>query len=173
MEVLVAAIGIPVVLVTAPVLGSSSLGSLGVIGGVAGGGFAGSGSTVLIVIASTVAVAVLSPLVIIGTNLASVVLVVVVVGLNRVVGFAPPVVGVLAVSLLGPCVVIVARKLGSSFPGSLVSAGSGVTSVALSGSRGVVLLGGLALLIEVTAPALTAPLVVILVVPFIVGLSAV
>jgi len=73
---------------------------------------------------------VLSPLVVISTNLASVVLVVVVVGLNRVVGFAPPVVGVLAVSLLGPCVVIVTRHLGTSFPGSLISI-----------SRGAVVLG--------------------------------
>ena len=174
MEVLVTAIGVPAVGVTTPVVGGAILGCLLEVGAVAGGGAGGSGLTVLVLFAFTVAMTVLSPLVVISTNLASVVLVVVVVGLNRVVGFAPPVVGVLAVSLLGPCVVIVTRHLGTSFPGSFISISRGAVVLgSVSGFRGVVLVGRGTLLIEVTAPALTTPLVVILVVPFIVGLGTV
>ena len=65
-------------------------------------------------------IVVLSPLVVVSTDLAGVLLVVVLVGVDKVVGLAPPGVGVLTVGVLGPGVVIVTGLGGGALVGSLV-----------------------------------------------------
>lgn len=79
-------------------------------------------------------VVILSPLVVVSAHLAGVLLVVVLVGVDEIVGFAPPGVEVRAGSLLGPRVVIVTGLSSSTTSRSLVVLvrGSGVSPL---GSR--------------------------------------
>ena len=89
----------------------------------------GSGLAVSGVVSGVPSVVVLSPLVVIGLDVASVLLVLVGLGVNGVVRLAPSGVGIRTVSLLGPCVVVVSTLLsGSSLGGGLLldAVGAGV-----------------------------------------------
>jgi len=135
---------------------------------------------------------VLGPLVVVSAHLAGVLLVVVLVGVDEVIGLAPPGVVVRAVSLLGPCVGIVGTSGGLLARGGLdvvsrsfaaisvsavgdtalaVSTVSGDTtvgfvSVVSTGSSTVV--RGSTVKIAVLAPCLCAPFISVEVVPFVV-----
>jgi len=91
-----------------------------------------SSSTVAVMVLGCPFIIILSPLVVVSAHLAGVLLVVVLVGVDEIVGFAPPGVEVRAGSLLGPRVVIVAGLSSSTTSRSLV---------VLVSSRGVSLLG--------------------------------
>ena len=157
----------------------------------------GSSSAVLVLGTLVVSVVVLGPLVVISHNLTGVVLVVVVASLDGVVGLAPSGVVVLAGSLLGPDIVV-STSLGLlSLPGSGTSLGLAVSltgstvstigtwgsvssSLSLLSTIGVVVVAGSIVLgggstvhVAVLAPLLGTPLVVILVVPFVIGLGLV
>lgn len=142
-----------------------------------GGGLAvlTSGSLVVVVV-------ILSPLIIISLEPSGVLLVLVRASLHGIVRLAPPGVGVLTVSLLGPRVVIV------TLSGSLIRCGSTLPLLALSSFTvtvarvvGVAVLagGGLSTVgrgtvdVLIRAPSLGAPLIGIVVVPLIVRLGLV
>ena len=76
-------------------------------------GLGGSGLAVTLSTASVVPIVILSPLVVIGPDLATVRLAFVALGVNRVVRLAPSGVVVDTVSLLGICVVVVATLGGT------------------------------------------------------------
>ena len=218
-EVLIPTIGIPLVLGLAPLLSALVLRGVLVVSILAvslaavvvtSGGRSGSGAAVGINLTGLVVALVLSPLVVVGTDGALVVLVVVRLGRDSVVGLAPPGVFVLTVVLLSPLVVIVSGVLGSLLPRGRVlrCALLGFTTVSLGtvagltvalvvsiavavlldlvglaaisellliviSGGGISLLGGGTVVVGVLAPLLGTVLVVILVVPFIVGLGAV
>jgi hypothetical protein len=222
MEVLIAAISVPVGAGTTPVGGGLTVGGVLVVAtlapaAVAALGISGSSRAVLVVVALSIGVAVLSPLVVVGDDLTGVVLVVVGLGLDGIVRLAPPGVVVSASSLLGPLIVVVGRLLGSTLPGGTssllaslsgamvglavravavalgtvaapaalatvrVAVAVGAVRVATIGltlggvviSGGIILLRGHAISIAVLAPSLSTVGVVVLVVPLVVGLSAV
>jgi len=229
-EVLIATIGVEIVRLTGPVFGRAVLGgslevatvAVAVAVALAALSSSGGSGAVAAVVTLGVGVAVLSPLVVVGEDLTGVVLVVEGLGLDGVVGLAPPGVEVGALSLLGVRVVVRSGLLGLSLPGgavlglaggSLATVGFAVRAVAVAGAvravavagavagavtvaravavravlvatvglslltvvggRGVVSLRGSTVGIVVLAPLLGTVGVVVLVVPFIVGLSAV
>ena len=171
-------------------------------------------------VAGLVAVVVLGPLVVVGPDLASVLLIIVGLGGDGVIRLAPSGVGVRAVGLLGPLIVVIAGLLSGplarrlfllmSALGNLafvllddvvlaVATVVSTMSVTVStvwvvsvtvavvlllrcnslGSlvivtlRGVPVLGRGTILVSVLAPSLGSPLVVVLVVPFVIGLGVV
>ena len=157
-------------------------------------GLRGGGLAVLVSVTRVVSVVVLGPLVVVGAHALGVVLVVVGLGLDGVVRLAPSGVEVRAIGLLGPDIVVVATLGsavggGSTLPavlaGGTVALGGVAVAGALGGSvAGLALLvvvagggglavGGSAVDVAVLAPGLSAPLVVVLVVPFVVGLGGV
>ena len=225
-EVLIATIGVEIVRLTGPVFGRAVLGgslevatvAVAVAVALAALSSSGGSGAVAAVVTLGVGVAVLSPLVVVGEDLTGVVLVVEGLGLDGVVGLAPPGVEVGALSLLGVRVVVRSGLLGLSLPGgavlglaggSLATVGFAVRAVAVAGAvravavagavtvaravavravlvatvglslltvvggRGVVSLRGSTVGIVVLAPLLGTVGVFVLVVPFIVGLSAV
>jgi hypothetical protein len=173
-EVLIAAPRIPVGGLVVPVGLLVVSGGLLVVDGLApagaGGGVGGSALAVRTSLAIPIGVVVLSPLVVISLDLASVVLVVVGSGLDGVVRFAPSAVAVGAVGLLGPLVVVVALNLSGTSPVGL--GGRELLALGRAGG-GISVLGGSTGEIAVLAPGLSAPLVVICVVPLVVGLGLV
>merc|ERR1719216_120838 len=212
--VLVSAPGIPVGGGLAPVLVAIASRGTVVLGLLATGAVVAAGATLAVLappgggvavsigVTGVVPVVILGPLVIIGADLTSVVLVGVALGLNGVVRLAPSGVVVGSVSLLGPGIVVVGTLGGTvgtrgTLPGRALStlsvlsgSGLGVTlalallSTGSSGATGVslgsVVLGGGGLAvgggsvdITVLAPGLGTPLVVVLVVPLVVGLGGV
>ena len=125
MEVLVAAIGVPVVAGSTPVLVATGLGGIEAVTTLAVEAekatlatllSGGSSLAVLIKITTRVVIAVLSPLVVISDDLTLVVLVVERLGLDGVVRPAVSGVEVRALSLLGPLIIIVSLGLSSSLP---------------------------------------------------------
>ena len=161
-----------------------------------GGGSASGGG-----ITGIVSVVVLSPLVVIGLNGSGVALVVVRLRGDGIVGFAPSRVIVGAVSLLGPLVVVVgtARGLGvvgcappvavdlavasllrivtisvtvTAIVTALAAASCAASTLPVLGGRGLAVGGG-AIDVSVFTPSLSAPFVVVLVVPLIVRLGGV
>ena len=163
-------------------------------------GLGGSGLAVTLSTASVVLVVFLSPLVVIGPDLATVLLVFVAPGVNRVVRLAPSGVSVDTVGLLGPVVVVVLSTRGN-VPGggivlllgtvggvSVVAVALGAVSVATVSTVVGSVVGGLAVAVVVSggggpavgggtvgvlvlSPSLSTFGVVVLVVIFVVRLS--
>jgi len=157
----------------------------------------GSGLAVASNVAGIVSIVVLSPDVVVGTHLSGVVLVGVGLGIDAIVRLAPSGVEVGAGGLLGPLVVVVGTLGGTVLSGgSLVLLGDsavgtvlGTVAVAVSVTVASVLgtvavavvvtlgggcaVGGSTVEITVLAPRLSAPLVVVGVVPLVVGFSTV
>jgi len=164
-EVLIATIGIPLILGLAPLLSTLVLRGVLVVGVLAvtvatlgTGSLSGGSGAVLVGGTALVLIAVLTPLVVLGTDGALVVLVVVRLGRDGVVRLAPPGVSVLTVVLLSPLVVVVSGLLGSVLPrGTLffglllglstvglgLVAGSVTVAVALGATVAVILLDSL------------------------------
>ena len=141
MEVLIAAPSVPVGALATPVAGLAGLGGGFMVDGVTGLGVSGSFVAIGVVLALAPGVAILSPLVVISANLTGVVLVIVRASFDGVERLAPAGVGIGALSLLGPCIVVVSRFLLGSLPGRghLVLSAVGLTTVrfavsSLSGS---------------------------------------
>ena len=178
MEVLIAAISIPVRDVTAPVLlagtgGSSLLGGDVLLAPAVANALSllGRGSVAVgISLASPGGVVVLSPLIIISADLTGVVLVVVRASSNGVVRLAPSGVVVRAVSLLGPLVIVVAAHGSTALPVGTV--GGELLALALANGSIASVAGGTGE-IAVLTPSLSAPLVIISVVPLVIRLSSV
>merc|ERR1719350_2678749 len=149
-------------------------------------------------VTGVVSVVVLSPLVIISLNGSGVALVVVRLGGDGIVGFAPSGVEVGAVSLLGPLVIVVGTAcslgvVGGAAPVAVhLTVASGLwcvttiatmTTVALAGNSAASTLpvlggrslavGGGAIDVSIFAPGLSAPFVIVFVVPFVVRLGRV
>ena len=187
----------PVVL--AALLGSSgALSTLAVAGTLAVGRGRGS-LAVGVTLTSIVSVVVLSPLIVVGADTSGVVLVVVGLGLNGVIRLAPSGVVVRAISLLGPDIVVVATTGGTvagagtlpdltgggtvvSLSGSLVEllatvlgalGGAGLTVAVVVARGGGLSVGGGTVDVTVLTPGLSAPLVVVGVVPLVIRLSGV
>jgi len=109
-------------------------------------------------------VVILSPLVVVSANLASVLLVIVLVGLDKVVGLAPPGVGISTVGVLGPGIVVgSSSRCGTGSRSLVVSSGSStrvglgvvrlfvVSTVTVAGTvAGAVAVGGLAVCLSAT-----------------------
>ena len=141
-----------------------------------------SGLFIAISVFGVVSVVVLGPLVVISPDFASVLLIVVGLGSDGVVRLAPSRVEVGSVGLLGPLIVVVAR-LGSSviFRGlfimlavfATVTIAVSVGSLLVIRRRGGLTVGGGTVEISVFTPGLSAVLVIVFVVPFVVGLSVV
>ena len=109
-----------------------------VVGGLGAGlGVGGSGLAVRVGLTGVVTIVVLSPLVVVSPDLASVLLIIVGLGGDGVVRLAPSGVGVGAVSLLGPLVVVVAAVLGTPCLGGIAVVLSSV-SLATVGSLAAV-----------------------------------
>ena len=187
----------PVVL--AALLGSSgAFSTLAVAGTLAVGRGRGS-LAVSVTLTSIVSVVVLSPLIVVGADTSGVVLVVVGLGLNGVIRLAPSGVVVRAIGLLGPDIVVVATTGGTvAGAGTLPDLTGGGTVVRLSVGRvellatvlgalggtgltvavvvargGGLSVGGGTVDITVLTPGLSAPLVVVGVVPLVIRLSGV
>jgi len=99
---------------------------------------------VLTLVLSCPDIVVLGPLIVVSTDLAGVLFVVVLVGVDEVVGLAPPGVGVLTVGVLGPCVVVVTGLSGGTLLGSsvvLALSGGLVVGLAVHTGIGVTLVG--------------------------------
>ena len=131
MEVLIAAPSVPVGALATPVAGLAGLGGGFMVGVVTGLGVSGSFVAIGVVLALAPGVAILSPLVVISANLTGVVLVIVRASFDGVERLAPAGVGIGALSLLGPCIVVVSRFLLGSLPGRghLVLSAVGLTTV--------------------------------------------
>lgn len=131
MEVLIAAPSVPVGALATPVAGLAGLGGGFMVDGVTGLGVSGSFVAIGVVLALAPGVAILSPLVVISANLTGVVLVIVRASFDGVERLAPAGVGIGALSLLGPCIVVVSRFLLGSLPGRghLVLSAVGLTTV--------------------------------------------
>ena len=131
MEVLIAAPSVPVGALATPVAGLAGLGGGFMVDGVTGLGVSGSFVAIGVVLALAPGVAILSPLVVISANLTGVVLVIVRASFDGVERLAPTGVGIGALSLLGPCIVVVSRFLLGSLPGRghLVLSAVGLTTV--------------------------------------------
>lgn len=157
MEVLIAAPSVPVGALATPVAGLAGLGGGFMVDGVTGLGVSGSFVAIGVVLALAPGVAILSPLVVISANLTGVVLVIVRASFDGVERLAPAGVGIGALSLLGPCIVVVSRFLLGSLPGRghLVLSAVGLTTVrfavsSVSGSvSGGSLSGGVSLAVTV------------------------
>ena len=187
----------PVVL--AALLGSSgALSALAVAGTLAVGRGRGS-FAVSVTLTSIVSVVVLSPLIVVGADTSGVVLIVVGLGLNGVIRLAPSGVVVRAISLLGPDIVVVATTggtvaLAGTLPdltgggtvvvlgGSLIDllatilgalGGTGLTVAVIVARGGGLSVGGGTVDVTVLTPGLSAPLVVVGVVPLVIRLSGV
>lgn len=132
----VLAVGVAAVaaLAVAAVAGAA-VGAVGLLAPLGGGGAGGLG------VAGVVSVVVLSPLVVIGLHASGVGLVVVRLGGDGVVGFAPSGVVVGAIGLLGPFVVVVGTGGGLAGGGSALPVAGGLTVAGLTGS-GVLGAGG-------------------------------
>ena len=156
MEVLIAAPSVPVGALATPVAGLAGLGGGFMVDGVTGLGVSGSFVAIGVVLALAPGVAILSPLVVISANLTGVVLVIVRASFDGVERLAPAGVGIGALSLLGPCIVVVSRFLLGSLPGRghLVLSAVGLTTVrfavsSVSGSvSGGSLSGGVSLAVS-------------------------
>merc|ERR1719490_618322 len=138
------------------------------------GGAGGVGIGVLLL----ASVVILGPLIVVSADLAGVLLVIVGVGGDGVVALTVARVEVAAVSLLGPLVVVVGTDGGGAGDGSTLLAGlvltsSSVACLVLVALRGASTLAGGTVEVTVLAPSLGAPSVVVLVVPFVIGLGVV
>ena len=158
--------------------GASTVGSRGsgVVGIVAVAVVSGGSLAIAIGVTGVPSVVVLGPLVVISANLLGVVLVVVGLGRDGIVRLAPSGVVVLAVGLLGPLVVVVGAvggTVGSRGTGDLASGIATIAVGAIVASGSGLAVGRGAVRISVLAPSLSAPLVAVLVVPFVVGLGGV
>merc|ERR1719464_2090695 len=143
--VLISAPGIPVGGGLAPVLVAIASGGTVVLGLLATGAVVAAGATLAVLappgggvavsigVTGVVPVVILGPLVIIGADLTSVVLVGVALGLNGVVRLAPSGVVVRSVSLLGPGVVVVGTLGGTVGTGGTLPDGALSASAVLSG----------------------------------------